>query len=73
MISVDYRDRRQDVAQEVEGNEATADLMAWPGSVGLQLSFSAFPVGHSGADHGIAPRMKTWEENAVHAGEGLGL
>ena len=47
-----YRDRRQDVAQEMEGNEATSDLMAWPGSAWLLLSFSPFPVRHPGDDQG---------------------
>ena len=48
----DYRDRCQNVAQEMEGNYATADLMAWPGSAWLQLSFSPFPVRHPVDGHG---------------------
>ena len=35
-----------DVAQELEGNEATAEFMACPGSAWLLLSFSLFPVRH---------------------------
>ena len=36
----------QDVAQEMDGNWATAELMAWPGTACLLLSFSPFPVRH---------------------------
>ena len=40
-----YRARREDVSQEMEGNWATADLMAWPGHLAL-LSFSPFSARH---------------------------
>ena len=43
---IDYRARRQEVAQERKRNESTTDLIARPGSACLLHSFSPFPVRH---------------------------
>ena len=44
----------QDAPQEIEGREATAELLAWLGSAKLPLRFSPFPVGHPAHEHGIS-------------------
>ena len=51
-VLIHYRDGCQDVTQQMEENLATSDLVAWPGSAWLLLSFSPFPVRHPGDDHG---------------------
>ena len=48
------RARMQDAPQEMEGNLATADMMARLYFAWLHLSFSPFDVGHPAHEHGIA-------------------
>ena len=45
--------RWQDVAQEMEGKYATADLIARRGSAWLVFSFSTFPGQHPAIANGI--------------------
>ena len=47
-----YRDRRQDVALEMERNYAAPKQSQVRPSNQLLLSFPPFPVRHPGADHG---------------------
>ena len=49
LIIQSYRDRRQDVAQEIEGTKQ--QLIWWP-DLNLLLSFSPFSVWRPGDDHG---------------------
>ena len=48
-----YRDRRQDIALEMERNYGAAKQSQVRPSNQLLLSFPPFPVRHPGADHGI--------------------
>ena len=47
-----YRAGAQDATQEMEGKQATAELLAWTGSAWLHISFSPFPVGHPAHQRG---------------------
>ena len=44
----------QDAPQEIEGKQATVELLARTGSAWLHISSSPFPVGHPAHQHGMS-------------------